>query len=202
MALTRDQKVELLKKLRDAILGLRFVEFAELYPRPITQNGVTFMEAPQVQAMWREDVFEFIEELKQKRFIQIWDEHNTDRFKFTARGAEFGKAFIAGSDAVVPDLDELLRDQKLREKALSAYNTGNYEDAIFKAYKALEERLRLKASASPGDIGADLVTTALHHMNGKLRIPGCAVPLGGGRGVYAITRSNSIIQKPKFPSDC
>lgn len=197
MALTRIQKVDLLKKVRSAFSGVRLEELTQLQPVPTSKNGITMMATPDVQPTWKEDVLDYIEELKQKRFIQVWDEHNPNRFKFSTRGADYAEKFITGSDDVVPDLDELLRDAELREKALTAYRAGDYEDAVFKAYKAVEERLRKMASAGAGDIGAALVSKALNPTGGILRIPTCAVP-AEEEGAHMLFRG--AIQLFKNPS--
>jgi len=59
---------------------------------------------------------------------------------------------------------------------LDSFKDDRYEDAIFSAFKLVEEEVRNKAGLGPSDIGEQLMTKALHHSTGKLIIPSCKLP--------------------------
>lgn len=59
---------------------------------------------------------------------------------------------------------------------MDSFKDDRYEDAIFSAFKLVEEEVRNKAGLGPSDIGEQLMTKALHHSTGKLIIPSCKLP--------------------------
>lgn len=69
-------------------------------------------------------------------------------------------------------LDLEVRPALLR-KVHSAYQSGDYEDVVFKATKYLEERVRAKADLTPSDIGTALMDKAFSPKNGKLNCALC-----------------------------
>lgn len=50
----------------------------------------------------------------------------------------------------------------------SAFLRGDYDTAVFQAYKELEVRIREAANAKPGDIGVPMVRKAFHPQSGPL----------------------------------
>jgi uncharacterized protein (TIGR02391 family) len=73
-------------------------------------------------------------------------------------------------------LEEVLRNQDLLEVSLDPFNEGDYETAIFKAFRFVEEQVRAKSGLGAGDIGVDLMTKAFNPTKGLLEVPTCAVP--------------------------
>jgi len=94
-------------------------------------------------------------------------------------------------------LEEVVLDQQLLEKCVSLFNDGDYETAIFAAFKHVEERVRTTAEADASDVGVNLMTLALHPQNGKLVIPKCQQP-AEQEGVYNLFKG--AIQFFKNPS--
>lgn len=73
-------------------------------------------------------------------------------------------------------LEQVIKNPALLERCLDSFKDDNYEEAIFSAYKLVEEEVRNKAGLGPEDVGVGLMTKALHHTTGKLIIPSCIVP--------------------------
>ena len=94
-------------------------------------------------------------------------------------------------------LEQIASDKELLTQCLTAFNDGDYETAIFQAYKHVEERVRRAAESTEKDIGVDLITKALHPQNGKLILPGCKVP-AEQEGAYNLFKG--AIQFFKNPS--
>ena len=73
-------------------------------------------------------------------------------------------------------LEEVLRNRDLLHICLDTFNEGDYEIAILKAFRFVEEQVRAKSKLSAGDIGVDLMTKAFSPTKGVLVVPACAVP--------------------------
>jgi uncharacterized protein (TIGR02391 family) len=72
-------------------------------------------------------------------------------------------------------LEEVLKNQDLLGVCLSAFNEDDYETAIFKAYRFVEEKVREKAQLGAEDVGTKLMNKAFNTTKGKLAIPTCVV---------------------------
>jgi uncharacterized protein (TIGR02391 family) len=72
------------------------------------------------------------------------------------------------------DIDKLLSHGELRRKIRDDYVSGDYEGAVFKAFKLLEEAVRAKAKEPATSLGVNLMTAAFGN-TGKLTHPGAAV---------------------------
>jgi uncharacterized protein (TIGR02391 family) len=94
-------------------------------------------------------------------------------------------------------LEQVVSDKELLSQCLAPFDDGNYEAAIFQAYKHIEERVRRAAEATEKDIGVDLITKALHPQNGKLLLAGCKLP-AEQEGAYNLFKG--AIQFFKNPS--
>jgi len=91
---------------------------------------------------------------------------------------EKGKAIAEKNqdpDVYALRLEEVLRNQNLLDVCLDTFNEGDYEIAIFKAFRFVEEQVRAKSGLSAGDIGVDLMTKAFNPTKGVLVVPTCAV---------------------------
>lgn len=86
-------------------------------------------------------------------------------------------------------LEELITDKELLHKCLNPFNDGDYEPAIFSAYKFVEEKVRIVSGASLADIGVELMTKALHPERGKLSIKTCKLP-AEQEGVYNLFKGS------------
>jgi len=74
------------------------------------------------------------------------------------------------------DIDQLLTRDGLREKIHDDYLSEDYETAISKAFKLLEETVRSKAKQSPEVYGADLMSKAFSPKGGLLKHPDAQTP--------------------------
>jgi uncharacterized protein (TIGR02391 family) len=86
----------------------------------------------------------------------------------TRRGRAVADAtdFEAYKQAYLLNADTL--DPVLLQKVRADYAKGDYGDAIFKAYKEVEVRVRKQAGLSPSDIGVNLMRKAFNPEGGML----------------------------------
>lgn len=84
-------------------------------------------------------------------------------------------------------LEEVLKNQDLLDVCLSVFNEDDYETAIFKAYRFVEEKVREKAQLDADDIGTDLMSKAFNPKSGKLVVPTCVVT-AEQEGVHSLFR--------------
>jgi len=69
------------------------------------------------------------------------------------------------------DIDQVLTRGDLRKKTRSNYLAGEYETAIFNAFKLLEETVRSKARQPASVLGPDLMSKAFSPKTGTLKHP-------------------------------
>ncbi len=74
------------------------------------------------------------------------------------------------------DIGQLLTREDLRNKVHDDFLEGDYEAAIFKAFKLLEEKVRSKTKQPPDVIGADLMSKAFKPTGGILKHPNAKTP--------------------------
>jgi uncharacterized protein (TIGR02391 family) len=129
--------------------------------------------------MTQEDMkktYEAIQELKTSGFIVKDPTQASDNFQvLTAKGKEIVEK-QKDPDIHGLQLEQIIRNPTLLERCLDSFKDDRYEDAIFSAFKLVEEEVRNKAGLGPSDIGEQLMTKSLHHNTGKLTIPSCKLP--------------------------
>jgi len=111
-----------------------------------------------------------------------------------------GKSLVEKShdpDVHALRLEEVLRNRGLLGVSLDSFNEGDYEIAIFKAFRFVEEQVRAKSGLNAGDIGVDLMTKAFNPAKGILVVPTCAVP-AEQEGIMSLFRG--AISEFKNPS--
>ena len=155
--------------------GLRFNQILEPPPKPVSEGGSVGMKSVREVEADRESLFEHWVDLERQGIIRPVDVHNPDWKVLTKRGKIIAEKMNFDLDETRIDMESLIKDDNLRSLVIGDFNDQKYEEAIFKAYKHLEERVRAKAGLSPTDIGTSLMVTALHHKSGKLKVPSCAV---------------------------
>ncbi len=74
------------------------------------------------------------------------------------------------------DIGQLLTRDDLRNKVHDDFLEGDYETAIFRAFKLLEEKVRSKTKQPPGIFGADLMSKAFKPNGGILKHPNAQTP--------------------------
>ena len=113
-------------------------------------------------------------ELQRDGYIRLTNEIN--KYMLTEKGIKTATRKIHEMRIPNVDLADLLIERhSLLNKVYSDYILGNYENAIFNAYKELEEKVRKKASLAPSDIGTRLMDKAFKPDGGKLTHPSVKV---------------------------
>lgn len=69
------------------------------------------------------------------------------------------------------DIDQLITYDELREKVRNDFLNDEFESAIFKAFKLLEEKVRFKADLPADKVGDKLMLAAFKPEGGILRHP-------------------------------
>jgi uncharacterized protein (TIGR02391 family) len=117
-----------------------------------------------------------IQELKNQGILVKDSYQSDDSYQvLTQKGKEIVEK-MQDPDAYALRLEEVLKNQDLLNVCLDVFNEGDYETAIFKAYRFVEEKVREKAQLEARDIGIDLMNKAFKPSNGKLIVTTCAVP--------------------------
>jgi len=135
----------------------------------------------------KQSVFEAIQELKISGLITRDSTQFSEDFqKLTAKGREVVQK-QQDPDVFALRLEEVVRDPELLSRCLDPFNNGNYESAVFAAFKLVEELVRAKAGLDASYIGVDLMSQALNSTSGKLIIPSCTVP-AEHKGIHSLFR--------------
>ncbi len=101
------------------------------------------------------------------------------------------------------DIGSLLTNEILLHKVRDDFIAGEYETAIIKAFKMVEEGVRKKAGLGPNDHGRDLLTKAFNSKNAILKHPEAKTPaeaeslfflMVGGYGWYRNPASHRTVQ--------
>ena len=86
----------------------------------------------------------------------------------TRRGRKFRETADVGSYKAATLLPDKTLDPKLASKVRPAFLRGDYDTAIFEAFKEVEVRVRTLAGADKTDIGVNLMRKAFHLESGPL----------------------------------
>ena len=129
-------------------------------------------------------------ELERDGYIMQDPSQSSDAFKVLT---DRGKQLVAQSldDMLISsiDIDRLLSNERLRAKVHDDYLAGDYETAIFKAFRMLEETVRSKANLDATIIGADLMTRAFRPSGGQLSHPDAQTP-AEAEGLHLLMRGS------------
>lgn len=129
---------------------------------------------------------EAIQELKNSGII-VQDSTQEDYFQIlTAKGKEIVEK-QQDPEIFALRLEEVLKNQELLFRCLGPFNDQDYELAVFKAFKFVEESVRAKAELSESDIGVGLMSKAFSSNRGKLIIPAC-VSSAEQEGIHSLFR--------------
>ena len=111
-------------------------------------------------------------ELERDGYIMQDPTQSSDKFKvLTDRGRQVVEQSLEDMRLPSVDIDQLLTRDDLREKVHDDYAAGDYESAIFKSFKLLEETVRSKANLPPEALGANLMSKAFNPSTGLLKHP-------------------------------
>jgi uncharacterized protein (TIGR02391 family) len=101
----------------------------------------------------------------------------SDRFKIlTDKGKKAVQQDIDKMKLPSIDIDQLLSQDDLRSRVRDDFLSGDYETAVFKAFRFLEESVRAKADKPASSLGVSLMSAAFSSSSGKLKHPGASVP--------------------------
>ena len=110
-------------------------------------------------------------ELERDGYI-MQDHSQSETFKIlTNKGKKVVEQKLEDMELPSIDIDQLLTQEDLKNKVQDEFLEGDYETAIFKAYKLLEEKVRIKAIQPYNIVGADLMSKAFNPNNGILNHP-------------------------------
>lgn len=116
------------------------------------------------------------------------DPSQSDGFKiFSDKGRQVVEQDLDKMELPSVDINELLTNDILKIKVYDDYLSGDYESAIFKGIKLLEENVRKKAAQPPDIIGADLMSKAFKPNGGILTHP-CAQTTSESEGFHYLMR--------------
>jgi len=111
-------------------------------------------------------------ELERDGYIMQDPSQSSEEFKvLTAKGKSAVEQSLEEMKLPSIDIDQLVSRDDLREKIHDEYLRGDYETAIFKAFRLLEESVRSKAGQSAELIGAKLMSAAFRPNGGVLKHP-------------------------------
>jgi len=188
MSITAKDKKIILRLLKDNP-GYDFRTILSLAPTVSeTRNGITQMKSPFESS--EGDLWEYWEELKRTGVIRAIDHLNPDRFTLTEKGRRIAESGGGELETDLVELDKLVVDPRLR--AIVAGLSS--EDAVFKAFKHIEERVRERAKLPADEVGASLVTKALNPKSGSLRITTCQTG-SEQEGVFMLFRGGVLFLK-------
>lgn len=129
-----------------------------------------------------------IQELERDDYIRQDPSQSSEVFKvLTDRGRDLLKTSL--NDMVIPsiEIDNLLTRDDLRLRVRDDYQLGNYDTAIFKAFRLVEEKVRTKAGLPASSIGADMMSSAFKPKGGILKHPAAATE-GELEGFHVLMR--------------
>lgn len=130
---------------------------------------------------------EAIQELKNSGIVVQDSTQCEDVFQIlTAKGKEIVEK-QQDPDIFALRPEEVLKNQELLFRCLGPFNDQDYELAVFKAFRFVEESVRAKAGLSESDIGVNLMSKAFNPNRGKLLIPACVSP-AEQEGVHSLFR--------------
>jgi uncharacterized protein (TIGR02391 family) len=109
-------------------------------------------------------------ELEMDGYIMTDPTQMSDNFKIlTDKGKEVVEQDLDDMKLPSINIDKILTRSDLRNKIHADFVEGDYESAVFKAFKLLEESVRSKADLPPEVIGADLMSKAFSPTKGLLK---------------------------------
>lgn len=104
------------------------------------------------------------------------DPHQSSSFKMlTDLGRKVVTESLEKMRLPAIDIGQILSRDDLRALVRDDFNAGEYETAVFKAFRYLEESVRAKAAQPPAAIGVNLMTAAFRPNGGVLKHPGAQV---------------------------
>ncbi len=94
----------------------------------------------------------------------------------TEKGKKVATESLEGMQLPSVDIGQLLTHEDLKNKVHDNFLEGDYETAIFRAFKLLEEKVRSKAKQPPDVLGTKLMDKAFKSTGGILKHPNAKTP--------------------------
>lgn len=134
-------------------------------------------------------------ELEMDGYIMTDPTQMSENFKvLTDKGKEVVEQSIDDMKLPSIDIDKILSRDDLRNKVHDDYVNVDYESAVFKAFKMLEEKVRAKSNQPPDIIGAELMSKAFSPKTGILKHPDAKTP-GEAEAIHHLMRGGIMLFK-------
>jgi uncharacterized protein (TIGR02391 family) len=193
MTFARPLSKDLLKKMFLVVLrehgpGGRFRHSAWGYDSILGSSLPHYYELDRLSDQEMGDARRAIIELERDDYIRQDPSQSSDVFKIlTDRGRALAEKSI--NEMAIPsiDIDALLAREDLRLRVRDDYQSGDYDTAIFKAFRLVEETVRIKAGLPATAIGTDLMSAAFKPKGGILKHPAAATE-GELEGFHVLMR--------------
>ncbi len=113
-----------------------------------------------------------VEELQRDSFIMNDPDQGSANFKIlTDKGLAIAEQDVADIKLPSVDIENVLSRADLLNRVRNDFLDGDYDSAIFKAFKQVEEAVRAKAKQAPGVVGHNLMAAAFAPNGGVLKSP-------------------------------
>lgn len=118
-----------------------------------------------------------VEELQRDSFIMNDPDQGSANFKIlTDKGLAIAEQDVTDIKLPSVDIEKVLSRADLLNRVRGDYIGGDYDSAIFKAFKQVEEAVRAKAKQAPGVVGHNLMAAAFAPNGGVLKSPEAQTP--------------------------
>jgi uncharacterized protein (TIGR02391 family) len=120
----------------------------------------------------RDDALLGVEELQRDGFLRNDpDQGSPDHKTLTEKGLQCAVQDLADMKLPSVDIEKVLSRGDLLNRVRGDYLNGEYDSAILKAFKQVEEAVRAKAKQPPSVTGHDLMVAAFAPSKGGLKSP-------------------------------
>jgi uncharacterized protein (TIGR02391 family) len=154
----------------DSILNRYSSNLASLFQLPNLNKDVR-SQWSLTEEEWRL-ALQGVEELQRDGFIMNDPGQGNDNFKIlTEKGRNVAEQQLGDMKLPSVDIEKILSRADLLNRVRGDYLNGEYDSAILKAYKQVEEAVRAKAKQPPSVTGHDLMVAAFAPNKGVLKSP-------------------------------
>jgi len=151
-------------------------------------SSVTMGYVDKVEAN-ENDIRDFLDFLRTKNYIRPASDIAPGYYSVTEKGKEFLSKETYDFNEDIIDLEKEISNTNLLKEIKSSFESGDLDNAVFKAYRYLEINLREKAKLSADDVGTGLVDKAFKPDHGILKVPTC-ITISEEQGVHFLFRGS------------
>ncbi len=166
------------RPLPKSVLKKMFLNVLQKLASPMDCNGIVrhkLAEYFQIDPLSGDEIAKgtrAVVELDREGYIMQDPTQLSNKFKvLTPKGKRVAEQVFEEMKLPSIDIDQLLNREDLREKVREDYLSEDYDTAIFKAFKLLEETVRDKAGLSSDVYGTELMSKAFNKNSGILKHP-------------------------------